>query len=97
MLGIDSMILMHAYRKTFATEALKEWNRRSKVLLKTLRKDEVIVCISTISVCEFLAGIPESEHTSMVNHFNETFTVAPFNMRAAMIAATLVPSAKKLV
>ena len=97
MIAIDSMILMHAYRDKFATAELKDWHRKSRALLNQLFKDEVVVCVSTISICEFLVGIPESEHTSMVNHFNETFTVAPFNLRAAIIAATLVPNAKKLI
>ncbi len=97
MVGIDSMILIHAYREQFATDDLKEWNVRAKSLLDKLFKLEILVCISTITVGEFLAGIPEAEHTSMVNHFNETFTVAPYNLRAAMIAARLVPVAKLLV
>ena len=61
MVGIDSMILMHAYREKFGTNELKEWHLRAKTLLDKLFKLEILVCISTVTVGEFLAGIVVDE------------------------------------
>lgn len=96
MLGIDTMILIHAYRSVFTTDQQKQDHEKCKAILKQLLKDNVAVCISTISVCEFMVKIPLSDRASMLNHLEDSFTIAPFNVRAAMIAACLVEDAKQL-
>ncbi|MCY2977449.1 MAG: PIN domain-containing protein [Planctomycetota bacterium] len=97
MLAIETNILMHAYREKFENDEQRDWHRRAHALLKQLARDEVTVCVSVISVSEYLVGIAESDRPRVATQLAETFTIAPFNIRAGIIAAGLVKTAKSML
>ena len=61
MIAIETNILMHAYREKFENDEQRKWHSIALALLKQLAHDEVTVCVSVISVSEYLVGVAESD------------------------------------
>jgi len=76
------------------SETVEELSLRAKVLLHT-KKSEMIV-LPTIAMSEVLVPVPQSKRGLLAAKLSDRFLFAPFDMRAAVIAAELWTQHKKL-
>ncbi len=93
IVGIDSNILIYA----FASPGLpsdQDLMERAGWLLDALFDQKATVCVSVVSIAEYLVKIPLSQHSQMIRKLESRFTIAPFNLRAASVAADLVAKSK---
>lgn len=97
MVGIDTQLLIHAYRENHATPEEEANHAKASALIRTLIRNRIQICISAITVAEYLTGIPQDRHAARVNDLSETYLIATFNMRASVIAASMVAYAKTIV
>ncbi len=95
--AIDTQILIFALRTKFKDDDQKQLAARSRELLKMLHDTSTPIVLSLISVGEYLVGVEERRRAMVGQELVERFRIAPYNLRAAVVAAGLVPEAKKLV
>ena len=97
LVGFDTMMLIYAFRdKPCSVEGAKH-TRLAKSLVQELTISGSRICISIITVAEYLVKVEASRRHQMLQFFEKQFEIAPFNLQAAQITADLVPFAKTLV
>jgi len=98
VIGIDSMVLVYAGvvpRKSSETSTtLNELSLRAKMLLH-MKKDDTIV-LPMVAVSEVLVPLPSAQKGLFAAKLSGKFLLAPFDMRAAVIAADLWVQHKSL-
>lgn len=95
--GIDSVLLCHAYRDKNLNDQCKLNQKRARGTIRAVKDAKLKPCISIISVAEFLVRVPAEMKTQMLTMLSEEFMIVPFNKHAAVIASGLVDDAKRLV
>lgn len=90
--GIDSDILIHAYHQTKNDQ--DDISERARRLLDWLFDQKRPVYLSVISIGEFLVKVPIGKHARTIQKLEERFRIAPFNLKAASLAADLVSKSK---
>lgn len=97
MIGIDSMVLIYAgvvpRKPGKTTEASRELQIRSKILLHMCRKD--IIVLPTIAISEVLAPVPTNQRGALLSELAQLYLCSPFDLRAADIAAGILSEYKK--
>lgn len=76
-------------KKKKQNDHLREMQRRSAILIKELERDKQIVIVPLVSVAEFLVGIRQEHHASVIAQFHSRFICPPFDIRACALAAKL--------
>lgn len=92
--GIDTNLLIYALYK--GESANDDLSIRAKSLTRHLWDIKHEIAISVISLSEYLVKIDPEHHVSTTREIESYFRIAPFNARAAQIAAELFPHAKRL-
>ena len=67
----------------------KEPALRAQILIRNLERENATVVISTITVAEVLAGIPDQKHASVIEALRAKFEVVNYGLDAARLAAGL--------
>jgi hypothetical protein len=97
VVGIDTQILVFAHKQSFACEEQEQLSNRAKRLMKDLISENCRILISMITVGEYLAGVDETDRPRIGQELMERYLVAPYNLRAAIVASRLTPMVKQLV
>lgn len=96
VVGIDTQILIHAYRTSFKSTEEQVIASRSRRLLADILQSESMICISSITLGEFLAGVNANVVTKTANEIQKNFQIAQYNTHAAIVNAQLTPFIKPL-
>ncbi|MFO0383278.1 MAG: type II toxin-antitoxin system VapC family toxin [Pirellula sp.] len=95
--GIDSQLLMHANREKFNDEHERANHAHAKSLLTQLFRNRVQVCLSIISVSEFLFPYDDTQKIKEIANLEKAFSIVPFNNRAAILASSIARESKELI
>lgn len=79
---LDNHVLIWGIKEE-ATEGQESMIPRAKAFIESLDNPDYSVLIPTIVIGEFLMRIPVDMHATVMNLFNRSFIVAPFDMIAA--------------
>lgn len=85
---LDNHILIWGVRG-MATSGQESMIQRAKGLLEKLDGEEADILVPTVVVGEFLAGVPKTQHTELLNVLNRRFQLPPYDVRVAAVAAGL--------
>lgn len=100
MIGIDSMVLIYAgvvpRKSGKTTDALKELQVRSKLLLHMHMRRKDTIVLPTIAISEVLVPVPANQRGALLSELSQQFLCPPFDLRAADIAAGIWSEYKKL-
>lgn len=80
--------------KEEATEGQELMVPRAKAFIESLDEKDYGVLIPTIVIGEFLLRIPSNMHATVINLFNRSFIIAPFDLIAASKFAEIWQSKK---
>lgn len=89
IVAIDSMILAWSLRD----DGNQEQRSKTQWLFEQLEEEEAQIVVPTVVAAEFLVPLPEARRAEMLAAMSERFLLAPFDVRCAAIAASLIPSA----
>jgi len=93
--AIDTQILIYSLREKFETEEQKSDSANAQTLMASVLSAGSRICISAITVAEYLVGVEQINRNSTLLQLTSSFDVAAFNTRSAAIAADLFPSMKQ--
>ena len=80
---LDTNVLIWGI-KGLATSGQEDMISRAKIFIDTLNDDkELTILIPSIVIAEYLLPIPHQEHANIINVFNSSFIIAPFDAFAA--------------
>ena len=85
IVAIDSMTLVWGVRKQGTDEQIQ----RAKWLFEMLEEEKSQIVVPTVAVAEYLTPIPSNDHAAVLAAMRERFLLAPFDVRAASLAAQL--------
>ncbi|CAN5874987.1 hypothetical protein BH23PLA1_BH23PLA1_02890 [soil metagenome] len=91
LVGLDTMILIHAERRSQPTDAPErvDLRRRTLALLESLKSLDARVVVSTIALAEFLRGIDPEHRGPVTVKVSSRFIVKPVDIAVASFAADL--------
>lgn len=75
---------------------IDEMQRRSLILLHELRESNSTIVVPTITASELLAGIEPVHHGRFLAELQDQFMLAPFDLPASSLAASLFQFAAEL-
>lgn len=85
MVAIDTNTLVWGIRRKGPDEKVK----RARWLFHYLEEEENQVIVPSVVVSEYLTYSDAETHVDIINELNESFIIAPFDVRCASLAATL--------
>ncbi len=97
LVAIDTQILIFSLRLPTGDAEQDDLMCRSKRLMRDMLKAETRVMISMITLSEYLVKIPQAQKMQVAQDLASSYEIALFNIRAAVLAADLVPFGKQLV
>lgn len=83
------MILAWSLRE----DGSEDQRSRTKWLFDQFEEEECQIIVPTVVLAEFLVPLSEQRRTEMLGAMSGSFLLAPFDVRCAAIAASLIPSA----
>jgi len=88
VVAIDTQTLIYALKKP-KNEAERELCRRSKLLFDAFADSGTQVIIPTVVIAEYLVGLDPARYGSFIAELQNRHICAPFDIRAACVAAEL--------
>ena len=92
--GLDTNILIYAFSNPKSDDE-KALAKSSKRLLESLEERKCRICISIISIAEYLAKVEVSRHTSFIQRIESRYQISGFSLHAASQTARIFGLAKK--
>lgn len=93
---IDTQILIWGVRKQ-ATAGQESMIHRAEIFFEYLEKSNARVILPSVSVGEFLTGVPEEKQPAVLETLQERFRIVDFDPVAAALAAKFWQDRKQLV
>ncbi|MCC6910167.1 MAG: type II toxin-antitoxin system VapC family toxin [Phycisphaerales bacterium] len=89
IVAVDSMILAWSLRE----DGSEDQRSRTQWLFDQFEEEQCQIIVPTVVLAEFLVPLSEQRRTEMLGAMSGSFLLAPFDVRCAAIAASLIPSA----
>ncbi len=91
LVGLDTMILIHATKRGKSTDSPEQvdFRRRTLILLDNLRTRNDQIIISTVAITELLKGLKPEHRGPVIAKINSRFRIKPVDVAVAGFAADL--------
>lgn len=91
LVGLDTMILIYATRKSAPEDAAEQLDlrKRTLILLDRLESERSRIVVSTVALSEVLAGLKPQHRGRVATAINSRFVVRPIDAAVASMAADL--------
>ena len=91
VVGLDTMVLIHAVRRGETTDSTEQIDLRRRTLarLETLRGIDARIVVSTIALSELLCGVKPEHRGPVTAKINARFWIRPVDVAVATFAAEL--------